>query len=588
MIMLPQFLTVLSLSLSALAAEVRIKDTKLVGRKVPALDVEFLVESSWLTQCSLDLGIPFAEAPVGQRRFRTPELKKDLQVPSFNATQWGRSCLQVVGFNGVPEDQQSEDCLNINIIRPAGVKPGTKLPIFAYIYGGGFIHGGASEYDGSQIVARSVERGTPIIYAAFNHRLGPFGYPHGLEAQKEGNLNLAQKDILTALEWLQLNVDKFGGDKHKVTIGGQSSGAMSIHDLYFVKGIEGLIRGTIQQSGSAGTIPIWNATERETLWPRFVSNIPSCASLASSERTFACLRNASEAEVKASYNHLTDNTFLQEWWGPTLDQRPGSLFPDFPSRLYERGQFARIPFIAGADLDEGTGHAGHARDPSFTEADLKASITAQYLSTTNNATGLEKLADGILKLYPDVPALGSPYRTGNELFGLRSIYKRTSAIGALYALLSCRRRARAILMMWIVEGDITFAFPLRHWMQTAAKYGVKQYGYLFSHAKAGTFENDPAYGIHHGAEIPYIFGNTADASPSGQELKAHMMDYWISFIVNLDPNDGKGSKRPKWSQYTKSNQVLIQLEGGNTTTIKDDFRKEQIEFFISNVAVLRR
>ncbi|KAH6906711.1 triacylglycerol lipase 3 [Coprinopsis sp. MPI-PUGE-AT-0042] len=554
MIMLPQFLTVLSLCLTALAAEVRIKDTKLVGRKVPALDVEFFG------------GIPFAEAPVGQRRFRTPELKKDLQVPSFNATQWGKSCLQVVEFNGVPEDQQSEDCLNINIIRPAGVKPGTKLPIFAYIYGGGFIHGGASEYDGSQIVARSVERGTPIIYAAFNHRLGPFGYPHGPEAQKEGNLNLAQKDILTALEWLQLNVDKFGGDKHKVTISGQSSGSMSIHDLYFVKGIEGLIRGTIQQSGSAGTIPIWNATERETLWPRFVSNIPSCASLASSGRTFACLRNASQAEVKASYNQLTDNTFLQEWWGPTLDQRPGSLFPDFPSRLYERGQFAKIPFIAGADLDEGTGHAGHARDPSFTEADLKSSITAQYLSTTNNATGLEKLADGLLKLYPDVPALGSPYRTGNELFGLTPIYKRTSAI----------------------EGDITFAFPLRHWMQAAAKHGVKQYGYLFSHAKAGTFENDPAYGVHHGAEIPYIFGNTVDSSPSGQELKAHMMDYWISFTVNLDPNDGKGSKRPKWSQYTKSNQVLLQLEGGNTTTIKDDFRKEQIEFFISNVAVLRR
>jgi carboxylesterase type B len=49
--------------------------------------------------------------------------------------------------------------------------------------------------------------------------------------------------------------------------------------------------------------------------------------------------------------------------------------------------------------------------------------------------------------------------------------------------------------------------------------------------------------VHHGAEIPYIFGNTVDSSASGQELKTNTMDYWISFIVNLDPNDTKGSKR---------------------------------------------
>lgn len=55
----------------------------------------------------------------------------------------------------------------------------------------------------------------------------------------------------------------------------------------------------------------------------------------------------------ASYHNLTDNSFLTEWWGPTLDFRPGSLLPDFPTKLYERGQFAKIPFIAGADLDDG-------------------------------------------------------------------------------------------------------------------------------------------------------------------------------------------------------------------------------------------
>jgi acetylcholinesterase len=79
----------------------------------------------------------------------------------------------------------------------------------------------------------------------------------------------------------------------------------------------------------------------------------------------------------------------------------------------------------------GTGFGAVGRTPGFTEADLKNAIIGQYLSTTNNATGLDKVADGILKLYPDDPALGSPYRTGNELFGYAPIYKRTSAIRML-------------------------------------------------------------------------------------------------------------------------------------------------------------
>jgi acetylcholinesterase len=110
----------------------------------------------------------------------------------------------------------------------------------------------------------------------------------------------------------------------------------------------------ILQSGAAGTLPLWDATERSTLWPGFVKNIPACASLASSDRTLECLRNVSSEELRSNYAKPADESFLDEWWGPTLDfNRPGSLLPDFPSRMYERGQFARIPFIGGNNLDEG-------------------------------------------------------------------------------------------------------------------------------------------------------------------------------------------------------------------------------------------
>ncbi|KAH6896263.1 triacylglycerol lipase 3 [Coprinopsis sp. MPI-PUGE-AT-0042] len=549
--MLSHLFALLSISISVLGAEVKLRGTTVVGLDIPTSGVEFFS------------GLPYAEAPVGHLRFRPPVLKTHLPGSSFNATQFGKSCLQPTLYSKVPPEDQSEDCLSITIYRPAGTKPGAKLPIILWTFGGAFVIGGSSEWDGSNLVARSVQRGTPIIYVGHNFRLGPLGFPIGQEAHNERVLNLSQKDTLTALEWVHQNIDAFGGDKDKITILGHSSGSVKVADLYFVKGIEKLIKGAILESGAAGGSPLWNATERKYRWPSFVKNIPSCANIAPSDSsTLSCLRNVTEEEMKAGYQNPADPSFLIDWWQPTIDSRPGSLLPDFPSKLYRQGKFARIPFIAGGNLDEGTLFVSDARASNYTEAQLRNTLrlTPPFIGTSFE---LNKTIDRIFEMYPDVPALGSPYGTGNELFGSTSLYKRAAAI----------------------QGDITFASPLRHWMQAAAAYNVKAYGYLFSHHNP---LEESALGVPHGAVLPYTFGNSLDPLPSGQELKMIMMDYWISFTVSSDPNDGKGVKRPRWPQYTKNNPILIQLEGGNTTTIKDDFRANQIAFLTANAAVLRR
>ncbi|KAH6906700.1 triacylglycerol lipase 3 [Coprinopsis sp. MPI-PUGE-AT-0042] len=531
---------IVSAGFSVLGAEVKLKGTTITGLDIPSSGVEFFG------------GLQYAEPPVGNLRFRVPVLKKKLDVRSFNATQFGKSCLQPAVFSNIPAEDLSEDCLNVNIYRPAGSKPGANLPIL--IPGGAFVIGSASNYDGSKLVAQSIARGTPIIYIGFNFRLGTLGYPIGQEALKERNLNLAQHDMITALEWLHENIASFGGDKRKITMFGESSGAIQISDLYFVNGIEKLLAGAILQSGTAGALPIWNATERPSLWPSFVSNIPSCAHLVaqieeSSSSILGCLRRASEEEIKTNILNPVNPAFQTEWWQPTIDSSPGSVLPDFPSKLYERGRFARIPFIAGNNLDEGTAFAATARDPGYTEQDLKETLLSPLLATSLDPVKLNKTIDRLLELYPDIPALGSPFGTGNETFGLPSIYKRTSAL----------------------QADLTFTFPIRHWMRAAAERNVKSYGYLFSQHNP---LEEPALGVPHGAEIPY--------------LKAMMMDYWISFTVSSDPNDGKGVKRPRWPQYTNSNQLIIQLDGGNTTIIKDDFRANQAAYMTANAAVFRR
>lgn len=179
--------------------QVQLNRTTLVGSDIAGLKLDFFG------------GIPYAEPPLGSLRLRPPVLKSHLNAGFFNASSFGLSCLQP----GMSNDLISEDCLTINIFRPSGVTERSSLPVLFWTFGGGFDSGSATTFNGSAIVAQSVIRGTPIIYVNFNYRLGPLGFPQGAEAASRGILNLAIRDQLAALEWVQINIGAFGGDKHK-------------------------------------------------------------------------------------------------------------------------------------------------------------------------------------------------------------------------------------------------------------------------------------------------------------------------------------------------------------------------------------
>ncbi|KAF9261946.1 esterase 1 [Marasmius fiardii PR-910] len=522
----------------AAAPTVRLGKTTLVGRDVTLLQQDFFG------------GIPYAEPPLGDLRLKPPVLKTRLSEAIFDAGNFSRFCFQARSS----PTAMSEDCLTINVFRPSKISNDVKLPVLFWTYGGGFEAGMSSGFNGSAIVAQSVTRRTPVIFVSFNYRLGALGFPQGAEADRHGALNLALRDQLAALEWVQANIEIFGGDKSKVTVIGESAGAIMTAVQFLNPDFSKVARAAIFESGSAATPIEHKAEAREISWTNFVGGVAECASLAGTNSTFGCLRTANSSSILngviASINKATEAFAFD----PTLDG-PHGFIPDRPSRLFKAGRFAKLPFIAGTNLDEGTGFTPMDPKMDYGDAILRQTIFTDLTPSDVSVQTLNDSIDRILELYPDVPALGSPFNTGNETFGLPQGFKRFAAI----------------------IGDISFQSQRRLWQQTAANARVKTFGYLFTQPSPA---RQPQLGVPHAAELDFVFGHVTNASDVS--LSQVMIDYWISFATSLDPNDGKGLQRPLWAQYTPKNQVVMQLNSANTTLIPDDYRAEQIAFINQN------
>jgi len=169
---------------------------------------------------------------------------------------------------------------------------------------------------------------------------------------------------------------------------------------------------------------------------------------------------------------------------------------------------------------------------------LNANATPSPLGPDSLKAGVDK----VISLYPDDPSAGSPFGTGNQTFGTGPGYKRASAIRMSSS--SCLLGTTFVLTSYDRSvGDMLFQAQRRFWSRTIA---APSYAYMFTDPQLST---DPAFGVYHSAELPYIFGafvtvlgNVSTASPPNvANLSRVMRDYWISFAVSLTPNDGKGT-----------------------------------------------
>ncbi|KAJ7216390.1 extracellular triacylglycerol lipase precursor [Mycena pura] len=529
------------------AAQVKLGKTTVIGSDIPLLKGEFFG------------GIPFAQAPVGNLRFARPVAEFSLgDAPTFDATKFGAACPQPLSAFTPPDLETSEDCLTLNVFRPAGVRAGTALPVMAWIFGGSFFTGTATIFNASALVAHSIARGTPVVYVSFNYRLGALGFPQGPEAARQGVLNLGVQDQIVALNWIQKNIAAFGGDPAKVTLFGQSAGSVSVGLLYLNQDFRSWARAAIFESGQAGTTAIFDANKSVPQWDVFVDNTATCAGPLRTADVFACLRAASADEIMAGQNAGLAAMVGEFPFFPVLDG-PQGLIPALPSALLRDGRGGRVPFMSGSVLDDGT---------LFVAASIAIEASAQIADQVNasffpcaSSRQLQAATAQLLALYPDIPALGCPFDTGNDTFGISPVFKQAAAL----------------------LGDLVIQGPRRFWSQTAAHQGTEVFSYIFRDPQP---ENPPFLGVAHTAELPYVYGDiTVAANGTGPgTLSAIMQDYWISFATSLNPNDGKGMKRPEWEPYGARQQIM-QLNSTNTKMIPDDFRQAQMGFINENTAL---
>ena len=200
-------------------------------------------------------GIPFAAPPVGDLRWRPPQPAAPW-TGVRQAAEFGADCMQgrfgpppAAGAPAAPAP--SEDCLFLNVWRPASATPGAKLPVMVWIYGGGFMGGSGS----SPITSGTQFAKQGVVLVSVNYRVGRFGFfafpALSRERPDETKGNYAYMDQIAALQWVKRNIAAFGGDPNNVTIFGFSAGGVSVHSLLASPMARGLFHKAIAESGGS-------------------------------------------------------------------------------------------------------------------------------------------------------------------------------------------------------------------------------------------------------------------------------------------------------------------------------------------------
>jgi len=203
-------------------------------------------------------GIPFAAPPVGNLRWRAPQAPAHWQGVR-SAAEFGSICMQATGGRGGAAGsagpKPSEDCLYLNVWT-AAKSAGEKRPVLVWLHPGGFTGGSGSApgFDGENLAKKG------LVVVTINYRLGIFGFFSHPELTQESDRhasgNYGLMDQVAALEWVQKNIAAFGGDPRRVTIDGDSAGAMSVGDLMISPQARGLFHRAIAESGGPGGLSI--------------------------------------------------------------------------------------------------------------------------------------------------------------------------------------------------------------------------------------------------------------------------------------------------------------------------------------------
>jgi len=469
-------------------------------------------------------GIPYAEPPVGENRWREPRPHKPWKE-NLRCVEFRSSCIQpkVSELEGGGDvGKTSEDCLYLNIWTPVK-REKKRLPVMVWIHGGAFMTGSGSVpiYSGDNLARKGV------VVVTINYRLGPFGFLVHPDLSREasdgtaGNYGL--KDQIEALKWVKRNIASFGGDPDRVTIFGESAGAISVGYLLLAPSAKGLFYGAIMQSGAPTTQKYVMPSARGSLTQALVTGKELAKRLGYEARKDAVreMRMKTPQEIMKAADMSLDFIFKNKGlvFAPASD---GHFLAGEPDKLVAEGRLHDVPVLLGTNRDEASLFTG-----DISPAEYKDWISINF---RNRATT-------IISRFPG------------------------EGVGDLNAPAN-----RFLAALWFTE-------PARFLARSISQKGGRAYLYYFRHVpKYGLIKE---FGSFHGQEIEYVFGNLGKilSTDNDKALSRSIMDYWVNFAATGDPNS---QKLTHWPAYDVKRDPHMEL--GTAITAGTGLEKEICDF----------
>jgi carboxylesterase type B len=470
------------------------------------------------------LGIPYAKPPVGALRFRPAEPHPSWSGPR-NAKAYGAACPQLATVNG-PEQSSTEDCLKINVQRPAAASA-TPRPVLVVIHGGAFIHGNGGQYDGAPFV-----RANDAVVVTLNYRLGVFGFLSVPALTDEpGNVsagNWGFTDQQLALQWVKNSIASFGGDPNKITLAGSSSGAMAVCAHLAAPLSKDL------NLFSAASISSGSCISRTRLSSYNASSGPYVQACGLVEPALTCLRSRSVKQLLDAYGKTT----------ATLPIHESAPLPEDVAAAIAAGRFHKVPVIIGANRDEGRETSKPAS--AWTETDYKAALDVM--------AGVDDSDEIYGTHYPW--SSSPPPNTAAELLGAV-----LTDDGPILKVGGCATRT---LTDQLARHTTVFA-------------------YEFAHRSGPGLQPAPAgyeLGASHSAELPYLFPSyyqvtdTDPPTPSltppatrflqpEKDLSQDMTAWWGAFVKHRNPG-------AVWPQHTVATPSYLHMLPSHASVVRTD------------------
>ncbi|MDQ1142730.1 carboxylesterase/lipase family protein [Pedobacter agri] len=448
-------------------------------------------------------GIPYAEPPVGERRWRSPIPKKKWNgiknAIAFGSRSPQRNTYDDMVFRSAEE---SEDCLYLNIWKPQVVDV-NPLPVVVYIHGGGFSSGDGSEprYDGESMAGKGV------IFITINYRLSIFGFLAHSDLSRESKSgssgNYGLQDQNEALRWVKRNISAFGGNPDQITIAGESAGSMSVSAQMCSPLSKGLFNGAIGQSGSVlGFEPPVNLANAEKIGAEFAK---------------ACGANSIDELRKIPTETILRRS--KDYWFPlTVD---GYFFVEQPLMTYTYGRQMDVPLLAGWNT---------------AERSMNTILFNQKPTVENYKGGVDRVFTSKSK----------------EIFALYPA-NADEQVAQLATDLASDRFISYSTWKWIDVHSKTNGHPV--------------YRYLFSRKRPAFIgrgsHNADIMGAVHASDIEYALGNL-NLNKSYQwenedvETSKIFQSYLVNFIRSGNPN---GEGLPKWFGLQSSIPKVMIIDG---------------------------